>query len=211
MKNPLSDFCEDITVGCDNTPLGEGLWAYRMDGYPDGMRARAHLGDSLKCCDYLWMDDEGVTLIEITELYKTVDSVSEEYDALKNDRKIRRQFVRDRIRYENCLKAYGALLVLCRMGEWGENTRRIFWLVVSDDIGASRFLRNLDPENELWKEVLEGVTLALMGGQKKTGKRGKIAPVVDGALTGARLVSEVKVMTADELREKLSSRVAPRP
>ena len=31
MKNLFADFREDITVGRDNTPLGEGLWAYRME------------------------------------------------------------------------------------------------------------------------------------------------------------------------------------
>ena len=208
MKNPFADFREPIVVGSDEEPLGEGLWAYRMDA-KKGMRLRAGLGDSLKCCDYLWVDDNGFILIETTELWATVEKLRGEYNAL--DEKVRRKFVRERIRYENCLKAYGASLVLCRMGEWGENTRRIFWLVVSDDMGASKFIRNLDPEDKLWKEVLEEVRLALMGGQKKTGKREKIASVVDGALTGARLVSEVRVITVDKLREELSSRIAPRP
>ena len=210
MKNPFVDFCEDITVGSTNKLLGEGLWAYRMDA-EKGMRLRAGLGDSLNCCDYLWVDDNGFILIETTELWTTVQKLRREYNALENSAQVRRDFVRERIRSENCLKVYGALLVLCRMGEWGENTRRIFWLVVSDDIGASRVLRNLDPEDELWKEVLEEVRLALMGGQKKTGKRGKIASVVDGALTGAWLVSEVRVITVDKLREELSRRIAPRP
>ena len=210
MKNPFTDFRESIVVGSDEEPLGEGLWAYRMDA-KKGMRLRAGLGDSLKCCDYLWVDNNGFILIETTELWATVEKLRGEYNALENNEKVRRDFVRDRIRYENCLKVYGALLVLCRMGEWGENTRRIFWLVVSDDMGASKFIRNLDPEGKLWKEVLDEVRLALMGGQKKTGKRGEISPVVDGALTGARLVSEVRVITVDKLREELSRRIAPRP
>ena len=207
MKNPFADFRESIVVGSDKKPLGEGLWAYRMDA-KKGMRLRAGLGDSLKCCDYLWVDDNGFILIETTELWATAEKLHGEYNALENDEKVRRKFVQERIRYENCLKAYGASLVLCRMGERGENTRRIFWLVVSDDMGASKFFRNLDPDNELWKDV----ALALKGCSAEEDERGKDrSPVVDGALTGARLVSEVKVMTVREFREEMSRRALPRP
>ena len=199
MKNLFADFREDITVGRDNTPLGEGLWAYRMDGNP-GMRGLAKLGGALACCDYLRVDENEHILIEETELGETVACVSEEYNTLKCDMEVRREFVRERVKQENCLKVYGAFLVLCRLKQWEDNTRRVFWLVVSGELGAARALRHWDPEDELESEIKK----ALMGERKRQ------SPIA-GQLMGAGLVVDVQVMTADELRKKLSHRIAPRP
>ena len=199
MKSPFADFCEDITVGRENESLGEGLRAYRMDGMRDGMRKRAGLGDSLNCCDYLWADDGGFIIIEMTELWETVRNVEQEYSDLEESG--RKKFVRRRILHENCLKAYGAMLVLCRLGQWGEYERRMFRLVVSGDTGGVKAFRHWDPEDQLGEDIRD----ALLGDPRNQD------PPIQGALTGAWLVSEVKVMTADELRNELLERAAAYP
>ena len=169
------------------------------DGNP-GMRGLAKLGGALACCDYLWVDENEHILIEETELGETVACVSEEYNTLKCDMEVRRKFVQERVKRENCLKVYGAFLALCRLKQWEDNTRRVFWLVVSGELGAARALRYWDPEDELESEIKK----ALMGERKWQ------SPIA-GQLMGAGLVVDVQVMTADEFRKKLSRRIAPRP
>ena len=191
MKNPFADFLEKIELaGCDE-PLGE---AYRMDGCAPNpsMRDRAGLG-TLACCDYLRADGENFILIEDTELGGTALQMEEEYDSLKGGGEQRRQFIRERIRRENCLKVYGSLLVLCRLKQWP--TRCAFWLVISGDAGQAKVARNLSPNGELEAEIAS----ALKGESDKQS-------TVKGALMAAKLVDDVKVITADELRKMLKER-----
>ena len=190
MKNPFADFLEEIRMaGCDE-PLGE---AYRMDGRgASGMRARAGLGDALACCDYLRVERKGFILIEDTELGRTVSEMRREYGSLEGDEALRREFVRERVRRENCLKVYGAFLVLCRMKQWP--ARCVFWLVISGGEGNARVIRNWDPDGELETDIMS----ALAGGAKSR--------PFEGGLPGTNLVAKVKVMTADELRKLLEKR-----
>lgn len=182
MTDPFVNFRENIKLpGCDE-PIGE---AYRMDGdAPEGMRARAGLG-GLACCDYLRVKGEKFILIEDTDLDETASDLEKEYDSLKSDKKLQRKFVRERIRRENCLKVYGALLVLCRMQQWPAHCE--FWLVTT-----SREQTKFASHQRLQEEI----RLAL------NGEPGQQSPV-EGALMGDKLVQKVKVMTADRLREAL--------
>lgn len=196
-KNLYADYCQDIMVGSNKEErLGPGMRAYKMDGIPDMRSEKAQLG-SVSCCDYLWVEDDRIFLIEETELSKTITSIEREYFSLNDDEHLRSKFVRKRIKDENCLKVYGSMLVLCRMGEWPENKPLTFILLISGEIGAERVVRRWDPNGDLEKDI-KNALLNDSGTQSS----------IEGNLMGGKLVSDVLVMTATELRKKLSGRVS---
>ena len=102
----LEKFLEPIKLA--GMPLTEKHHAYRMDGEPD-MRTGAGLG-TCACCDYFVTNAESIILIEETELLKSIQRWKKEVEYLNdNDQKT---FVDEKVKTENRLKVYGALLVL---------------------------------------------------------------------------------------------------
>ena len=195
-KKLYANFCQDIMIGRNKEErLGPGMRAYKMDSNP-GMRKFARLG-TVSCCDYLWVEEERVFLIEETELSKTIRSIEDEYVSLNKDKHLRRKFVNKRIMLENCLKVYGSMLVLCRLGEWPESKPLTFILLISEEKGAERAVRYWDPDGKLAIHIKNALC----------GEPGNQSPI-EGHLKGGQLVSEVLVMTASALRKKLSDCVS---
>ena len=186
MSTVFEPFREPIEFqGYDLPPLGE---AYRIDGVAPkpSMREQAQLGGGLACCDYILVDGDEFTIIEDTDLELTRNSIEGEYDHLKGDVEQRTQFVRDRIRNENCLKVYGTLLILCRLQAWP--TRCKFWLVMTGSrAGWAKSARHLN---------LDGALEAAIGAALQR-HPGTLSPI-EGALRSAKLVDEVEVMTVPE-------------
>ena len=114
-----------------------GKDGYKMDGEgPRGMRREAGL-KGCHCCDYFIANKNSVVLIEETRLSETVSKYKQEYRYLRPGHLDK--LTNDRIREENTLKAYGALLVLCRLAARYDEFQKIiradkyhFWLVASD-------------------------------------------------------------------------------
>ena len=156
----LEKFLEPIRVA--DTPLSETHHAYRMDGnspQPD-MRKDAGLG-TCDCCDYFMpYNDDSILLIEETQLIKQIKDLKRKYPYLK------KQFIDKYIRQENRVKAYGSMLILCRLGAACKDVENLlgtkkykFWIVVSGVYSTqdARFFRNLkDTLCNGLKEVLSG-------------------------------------------------------
>ena len=156
----LGKFLEPIRLA--DTPLSETHHAYRMDGnspQPD-MRKDAGLG-TCDCCDYFMpYNDDSVLLIEETRLIQQIKDLKRKYPYLK------KQFIDKYIRQENRVKAYGSMLVLCRLAAVCKDAENLlgtkkykFWIVVSDMYSTkdARFFRNLkDTLCNGLKEVLSG-------------------------------------------------------
>ena len=134
----LEEFLGGITVA--GVPLTPQREAYRMDGTSPGpdMRKKAGLGDC-NCCDYFTFGaDNGVILIEETRLGDQIKDLMKKYSYL--DSTDQRNHVTTLILQENRLKAYGSLLVLCRLfsretdgvaASISSDTKYSFWLVAS--------------------------------------------------------------------------------
>jgi len=179
----LEKFLEPIKLA--GTPLSENHRAYRMDGQPD-MRKGAGLGPC-DCCDYFVTNNDSVFLIEETELLKSIKEWKKKVEYLNdNDQK---NFVDEKVKTENRLKVYGALLVLARLTNRYAEVRNFvgeknycFWLVVS---GLST------PEDKRYIDNLkDDLTGAL---------RGALTPEV---------MDKVEVFPANYLEDKLSANQA---
>lgn len=146
----LEKFLEPIKLA--NTPLSEPPRAYRMDGnapQPD-MRKDAGLG-SCNCCDYFmpWNDDS-VLLIEETQLIQQMKDLKREYRYLKSAHQ--KHFIDKYIKQENRVKAYGSMLILCRLAAVCRDAKNLlgtkkykFWIVDSGVYSTkdAKLFRNL--------------------------------------------------------------------
>ena len=179
----LNKFLEPIEIA--GKPLDKKFQAYRMDGQPD-MRKDAELG-TCACCDYFVTNTDSIVLIEETELLKSIQGWKKEVEYLNdNDQK---NFVDEKVKTENRLKVYGALLLLARLTNRFAEVRNLvgqkkicFWLVVS---GLST------PEDKRYIDNLkDDLTGAL---------RGALTPEV---------MDKVEVFPANYLEGKLSANQA---
>ena len=128
----------------------KNLMAYRMDGenkIPD-MRKSAGLG-TCHCCDFFFLKDENIILIEETRLFCTVEKLAKDFQEGGVGDKLK--FIERSIKSENVLKVYGAMLVLSRLEARMDDVKKIlsgkayvFWLVVSGKSGDERFLANVE-------------------------------------------------------------------
>lgn len=118
--------------------IDEKYTAYKMDSTDkeSDMRKAVGLG-TCKCCDYFLPRNESIILIEETQLPKKVEEIREEYAYLEDEKKIN-EIVNDKITDDLHLKAYGAMLVLCRLSATCTSARELFdhkkyqfWLVAS--------------------------------------------------------------------------------
>ena len=121
--------------------------AYKMDGEKRGMRSFVGLG-SCNCCDYFLTHGNAVIIIEETRLSESMQSYRDVYNYL--DKEDREDFAIKRTREEIRLKAYGSMLVLCRLTEKCPDARNLFqnkkyhfWLVASAGIGDQKAVDNL--------------------------------------------------------------------
>ena len=160
----LEKFLEPIKLA--NTPLCQTHRAYRMDGntpQPD-MRKNAGLG-TCNCCDYFMpYNDDSVLLIEETQLIQQIKDLKREYRYLKSAHQ--KHFIDKYIKQENRVKAYGSMLVLCRLAAVCKDARDLlgtkkykFWIVDSSAYSTkdAKFFRNLKHRLFLGlKEVLSG-------------------------------------------------------
>lgn len=131
----LTKYSEPIMVGGE--PLGDALLAYKMDCTSDqsNMRRDVDLG-TCNCCDYFRVENDCVLLIEETRIIDTIKELKSKYDELVGSK--RDELVHSVIRNENRQKAYGSLLILCRLAFKNESVSSVikdkpvkFLLVVS--------------------------------------------------------------------------------
>ena len=180
----LDQFLEPIQVA--GNPIGGGHTAYKMDGTGknNNMRKMVDLG-TCHCCDYFLSEDDSIILIEETRLLEKVKNIREKYDYL-ND-KDKEKIVNHRIRDRMQLKAYGAMLILCRLAakcasakQLIQNKKCHFWLVASsiDSEDEKRFFDNL-----------------------KDSLRGKLTQVL-----GRTLLDDVDVLSSETLEKRLSEK-----
>ena len=115
----------------------DGHKAYKMDGEKRGMRPFVGLG-SCNCCDYFLPHGNAVIIIEETRLSESIQSYMGECGYLVDTAK--KKFAFKRMREEIRLKAYGSMLVLCRLTEKCPDARNLFqnkkyhfWLVASSE------------------------------------------------------------------------------
>ena len=183
--NNLEQFLGVIKVA--DQPLSNGCTAYYMDGGKGAQEKpdlRKHVGlGGCHCCDYFLSGKQSITLIEETRLSKTVDRLRAEYGYL--DETKRDEAVKNRIRDEMQLKAYGAMLVLCRLSMKCASAKNLiqgkkyqFWLVASS-ITTQDEERHFDYQKDSLKRDLTQVL-------------------------GKTLLDEVDVLSADTLKERLS-------
>ena len=156
----LANFKRPVCVA--DKPLGDGLWAYKMDDFPPNpnMRDFAHLGTS-DCCDYFRRIDNRAVLMEESQLARQKREIEKKFADLDDETLI--DFVNKTFMRENRLKVYGGLLLLCRLAslcdkeQLREDAKKeiqggkyAFWLIISDEV---------KPEDE---QALEGMKHALL-------------------------------------------------
>ena len=131
----LKKFLQPITLA--RKPL-QNHQAYRMDDTSEQSNMRKDVGlGTCNCCDYFLISNGTVVLIEETQLLQKFEDLKNEYNYLSvTDQEA---FVNENIRQENWLKAYGSMLVLCRLASVCKEAKDLFgtkkykfWLVVSD-------------------------------------------------------------------------------
>ena len=145
----LEKFLEPIELA--GTPLKDHR-AYRMDGespQPD-MRKDVGLGNC-NCGDYFRSyNADSVLVIEETQLTEQIENLKTKYDYLQSPYQM--EFIHELILQENRLKAYGSMLVLCRLVAVCNNAKNMlkrkkykFWIVVSGKYSTkdARIFRNL--------------------------------------------------------------------
>lgn len=183
----LEQFKEPITVAGE--VVDEKFTAYRMDNQDNDMRTVAKLG-ACHCCDYFLPVNGTVVLIEETRLPETVQTIRAEFSYLDDDEKIA-EIVNDKIKDENQLKAYGAMLVLSRLAadcadanELIHGNRFEFWLVAG---------RIDTPDKKMYFD------------SQRDGLEKRLADSIGGTLK-----VKVDVLSADDLKTRLSGH-APTP
>ena len=180
----LDQFIEPIKVA--GQPLGNEYKAYKMDCSRENknMRKAVNLG-TCHCCDYFQLKNDTVILIEETRLMDKVQKIRNNYNYLNDDDK--NKMINSVIQKRMQLKAYGSMLVLCRLAKRFSNEKSLigikkyhFWLVASSiDSGDEKmYFDNL-------KDTL----------------RGKLKEVL-----GTILLDDVDVFSSDILQKKLSGK-----
>ena len=112
--------------------------AYRMDDTSEQSNMRKDVGlGTCNCCDYFLISNGTVVLIEETQLLQHIKRLKNEYNYLRGTDQT--EFIKEDIQRENWLKAYGSMLVLCRLATVCKEAKDLFgtkkykfWLVVSD-------------------------------------------------------------------------------
>ena len=147
------------------------------------MRKYVGLGPC-NCCDYFFVNEKKIFLVEETRLAETIKTISEKHSYLNDDDKT--DFVITSIRQENYVKVYGSLLVLCRLAAKCEDVARrmkdkkhVFWLVM-DDVYTEETSRVADNMSSNLRTQLQS------------------------ALT-KKVVDDVKIVPSEFLAEKLSA------
>ncbi len=179
----INQFIEPIKIA--DEPVGEEYKAYRMDSSDknNDMRKMVGLG-TCHCCDYFLPRSGSIILIEETRLLEKVKEIRKKYDYLKG--KDKGDIVNNRIRDRMQLKAYGSMLILCRLASKCSNTKELiqnnkccFWFVASgiNSEDEKRFFDNL-------KDSLRGDITQVLG---------KIS------------VDDVDVISSEILKKKLSN------
>jgi hypothetical protein len=146
----LQKFLEPIELA--GTPL-KNHQAYRMDGkspQQPSMRNEVGLGDC-NCGDYFTpYNANSVLVIEETQLVRQIKRLKKKYHYLQSSDQM--DFVTKQILQENRLKAYGSMLVLCRLVAVCIDAKNMlkrknykFWIVVSGKYSTkdARIFRNL--------------------------------------------------------------------
>ncbi len=181
----LEKYREPIVVG--EKKIKSKYPAYRMDGSgePTDMRDDVGLG-TVHCCDYFVATNQAVVLLEETDLLSTVTMVRDEYSCLDDNDKD--DIVNKRIRDENQLKAYGSMLVLCRLSAKNTEAKKLFehrafefWLVAG---------KMESDDDKIYFDNM------------KDSLRGDLTGVI-----GKQLLENVEVLSPDDLRKKISTKV----
>ena len=131
----LKKFLQPITLA--HKPL-QNHQAYRMDDTSEQSDMRKDVGlGTCNCCDYFLISNGTVVLIEETQLLRHIKRLKNKYNYLRGTDQM--DFMKEDIRRENWLKAYGSMLVLCRLVAVCKEAKDLFgtkkykfWLVVSD-------------------------------------------------------------------------------
>lgn len=180
----LDRFLKPIEIA--GSPLGAQYKAYKMDSTQkdNNMRKMVDLG-TCHCCDYFFIEKGGsIILLEETRLLQKVEGIRQEYDYLNTADK--NKAVNNRIKQRMQLKAYGTMLVLCRLAAKYSSAKTIiehkqyhFWVVASN-INSTQEKRYFDSLRFSLRQALR-------------------------AVLGKNLLTEVDVLSADDLKARFSS------
>jgi len=133
--------------------IDEKYTAYKMDSNARGSNMRKTVGlGTCHCCDYFLLEDQSVVLIEETQLPKTKE---ESENAV--------------IKSEMQLKAYGSMLILCRLSMICDSAKKLvrdkkckFWVIDSnaDKLSDERYYdTQRKPLNQALTQVVGNVLL----------------------------------------------------
>ena len=165
-QNISDKYLAPITVA--GNPLDKDIEGYKMDSTEEHRDMRKDVGlGTCNCCDFFQIQEKNVLLIEETKLI----------DSFKNLRLqgLTQNIIIKLIRYENRAKAYGSMLVLCRLAIKFQSVYSllkekpvVFVILVSSDIKSeddsrifdyfSTEFRN-DLRSSLTREVVEDVEI----------------------------------------------------
>lgn len=154
----LDQFLKPIEIHGES--LEQQYLAYKMDepANQSSMRKFAGLGEC-NCCDYLYLQGETAVFIEETQLKRKKEDIENSHKYLNDQDK--KDIVKKRISEEMRLKAYGSMLVLCRLMSKLQNERNLaqvkkydFWLVASS-IGTETS-KAFDNLKTLFLDMLKG-------------------------------------------------------
>lgn len=121
--NELDQYLMPITVA--DISLGENFQAYKMDSTDEHKNMRKDVGlGTCNSCDYFRFHCGYIQLIEETRLIETIYQLKKKFKGLQDEVE-REKLIYDSIYREIRLKAYGSLLILCRLAAQYESANSL--------------------------------------------------------------------------------------
>ena len=149
---PLQDFLKPVEVEGVEKPFPVQAYAVDKPCGNNGTRLMDQFGmGSSHCCDYIYVNNSEVLLLEDSNLKAKKDQLKNECFCSVQDEQTKEKLSRKRIREEYVLKAYASLLLLCRLISKDKDARQLmenkevrFCVIINDSHASdSRAFQNL--------------------------------------------------------------------
>lgn len=166
----------------------KNCYAYCMDGEspcPNDMRKDVGLG-TCSCADYFSPQSNSILIIEEGQIAASVDSYKNDYEFCNSTDQTK--YAEKQLLKEFQLKAYGSLIVLCRLSAICESVRDLlknkkyeYWVIVSDKKYNVQFLEHLTSnlKSTLSKQIVKSVKVIFRDDFEEEFRKGESLKITD--------------------------------